>query len=62
MLWTIASIVIFILAIVVALNAMKDQRQKGKGSFSSFVIGCFTGGFFGGFLFLLLGVAAIFVN
>lgn len=62
MLWVIASVLIFILSAVVSVNAMKDQRKKGKGGFSSFVIGCFVGGFFGGFLFIVMGAVALFVN
>ncbi|MCT8466998.1 hypothetical protein KZO85_00205 [Chromohalobacter canadensis] len=62
MLWLIASIAIFVMAIVMAVTAMKDQRKKGKNGFVSFMVGCFTGGFFGAFLYGILGVVAIIAS
>ncbi|WP_353981671.1 hypothetical protein [Salinicola endophyticus] len=60
--WFAGVLVCIAIAFVVAINAMKDQKRKGKGGFSSFVIGCFAGGFFGAFLLVLLGVAYLVVN
>ncbi|MCT8469431.1 hypothetical protein KZO85_12630 [Chromohalobacter canadensis] len=62
MLWGIASVAIAVIAIIVTVRAMQDQRQKGKNGFISFIVGCFVGGFFGAFLFVILGIVAIFAN
>lgn len=62
MLWTIASIAILVMTLVMTVAVIKDQRKKGKNGFMSIVTGCFTGGFFGAFLFGILGIVAIVIS
>lgn len=59
--WFSAVIFCLVMALVVAVLGIKDQRGKGRGPISSFFIGCCTGGFFGGFLLVALLVIYIVV-
>lgn len=59
MIWGLAFLACMVLAIVIAVRAMRDQRRKGKGGFAAFVAGVFVGGFTGGFFIVVLGILAL---